>query len=149
MKLSYFLSTLCSREDIVSPGRQPLCPVKQCLTRRTASLPGQTLSDPADSLSGRADNVWPGRHCLTQHTASLAGQTHPAKTRQVVRCLGMLTHARSCLNPPSGIPWGSIGDPLGLDRGSPKARSTRSIGDPLGLDRSTRLDSIESRSGIP
>ena len=57
----------------------------------------------------------------------------------------------------SGIPEGSIdaidrgslrGDPLGLDRidsidrGSPRARSTRSIGDPLGLDR---LD----RSGIP
>ena len=159
--LSHPADSLSARSDIVSPGRQPLCPDRHCLTRHTASLPGQTLSDPADSLSGRADNVWPGRHCLTQHTASLAGQAHPAKTRQIVRCLGMLTHARSYLNPPSGIPEGSIdsidrgsprarstrsiGDPLGLDRGSPRARSTRSIGDPLGLDRLDRLD----RSGIP
>ena len=94
----------------------------------------------------------------------------PPKPRQIVRCLGMLTHARSYLNPltpstlcrgsprtrstridPSGIPEGSIdsidrgslrGDPLGLDRGSPRARSTRSIGNPRGLDR---LD----RSGMP
>ena len=36
------------------------------------------MSDPAESLCGRADNVWPGRQCLTRHTASLAGQTHPA-----------------------------------------------------------------------
>ena len=45
---------------------------------------------------------------------------NPLKPRQIVRCLGMLTHARSWLNPLSGIPEGSIG----------------SIGDPLGLDRS-------------
>ena len=63
----------------------------------------------------------------------------PPKPRQIVRCLIMLTHARSYLNPRSGIPEGSI-DPI--DRGYPRARSTRSIGDPLGLDR---LD----RSGIP
>ena len=167
--------------DIVSPSRQPLWRGRQCLA-------GQTMSDPPHKLSD------------------------PAKTRQIVRCLRMLTHARSYLNPlnpQSGIPEGSIdstrsigdprgldrldrgslrarsiGDPLGLDRGSPRARSTRSIGDPLGLDRrdrsgipkgsidsidrgslrarsidrstrskvdrgSTRLDSIESRSGIP
>ena len=59
-----------------------------------------------------------GRHCLTRQTASLAGQTHPASrlsdpahnpsdpanTRQIVRCLRMLTHARSYFNLPSGIP---------------------------------------------
>ena len=143
------MSTFCPRADIVSPGRQPLCLVRHCLTRRTASLPGQTLSDPADSLSGRADNVWPGRQCLTRHTASLASPTHlaghlsdpahnlsdPAKTRHIVRCLGMLTHARSYLNPLSGIPEGSIDS---IDRGSLRARSTRSIGDPLGLDRLDR-----------
>ena len=28
----------------------------------------------------------------------------PVKPRQIVRCLGMLTHARSYLNPLSGIP---------------------------------------------
>ena len=54
---------LCAGGDILSPGRH-------CLTRQTASLPGQALSHPADSLSGRADNVWPGRQCLTWHTAS-------------------------------------------------------------------------------
>ena len=48
-----------------------------------------------------------------------------------VRCLGMLTHARSYLNPRSGIPEGSIDS---IDRGSLRARS---------------IDSIESRSGIP
>ena len=107
-----------------------MCRGRHCLTRQTASLAGQTLSDPADSLSGQADNVWPGRQCLAWHTVSLAGQTHPAgrlsdpahnlsdpaSTRQIVRCLGMLTHARSYLNPLSGIPEGSIdsiGDPLG------------------------------------
>ena len=40
----------------------------------------------------------------------------PPKPRQIVRCLRMLTHARSYLNPLSGIPEGSIdsiGDPLG------------------------------------
>ena len=71
------------------------------------------MSDSADSLSGRVDNVWPGRQCLTQHTAFLASQKHPAgrlsdpahnlsdpaNTRPVVRCLTMLTHARSYLNP--------------------------------------------------
>ena len=81
----------------------------------------------------------------------------PLKPRQIARCLRMLTHARSYLNPLkplSGIPEGSIdsnrsiGDPLGLDRldrpgitagsidsldrGPLRARSTRSIGDPLG-----------------
>ena len=63
------------------------------------------------------------------------------KPRQIVRCLRMLTHARSYLNPLnplSGIPEGSIdsiGDPLGLDRldrsGIPEG-SIDSIGDPLG-----------------
>ena len=48
-----------------------MCQGRHCLTR-------ETLSHLADSLSGRADNVWPGRQCLTWHTASLAGQTHPA-----------------------------------------------------------------------
>ena len=48
-----------------------MCRRRHCLTR-------ETLSHPADSLSGRADNVWPGRQCLAWHTASLAGQTHPA-----------------------------------------------------------------------
>ena len=142
--------SLSARSDIVSPGRRPLCPVRHCLTRQTASLAGQTLSHLADSLSGRADNVWPGRQCLAWHTASLAGQTHPAgrpsdlaahnlsdpaKTRQIVRCLRMLTHARSYLNPSTPQPC----------RGSPRDRSTRSIGDPLGLDRLDRFD----RSGIP
>ena len=62
-----------------------MCRGRHCLTRQTASLPGQTLSHPAHSLSARSDIVspdrqplWPGRHCLTQHTASLASQTHPA-----------------------------------------------------------------------
>ena len=51
-----------------------MCWGGHCFTRQTASLAGQTLSHPADSLSGRADNVWPGTHCLTRQTASLAGQ---------------------------------------------------------------------------
>ena len=153
LTLSHFLITLYARGDIVSPGRH-------CLT-------WETLSHPADSLSGRADNVWPGRQCLTWHTASLASHTQPAgrlpdpahnlsdpaNTRQIVRCLRMLTHARSYLNPLSGIPEGSIdsidrgslrGDPLWLDRSIDRL-DRKSIGDPLGLDRLDRLD----RSGIP
>ena len=42
-----------------------MCRRRHCLTR-------ETLSHPADSLSGRADNVWQGRQCLTWHTASVA-----------------------------------------------------------------------------
>ena len=52
---------------------------------------------------------------------------NPLKPRQIVRCLRMLTHARSYLNPLnplSGIPEGLIDS---IDRGSLR-------GDPLGLD---------------
>ena len=136
-----------------------MSPGRHCLTRQTASLPGQTLSHPAHSLSAWSDIVspgrqplWPGRHCLAEQTMSDPAHnlSDPANTRQIVRCLGMLTHARSYLNPLSGIPEGSIDS---IDRGSLRARSIdrldrKSIGDPLGLDRSTRLDSIESRSGL-
>ena len=62
----------------------------------------------------------------------------PPKPRQIVRCLRMLTHARSYLNPSQP----SVGDPRGLDRLDRGSLRARSIGDPLGLDR---LD----RSGIP
>ena len=37
-----------------------MCRRRHCLTR-------ETLSHPADSLSGQADNVWLGRQCLTRH----------------------------------------------------------------------------------
>ena len=142
--MSHPADSLSARSDNVSPGTQPLCLVRHCLTRQTASLAGQTMSDPAHNLS------------------------EPANTRQIVRCLRMLTHARSYLNPRGSLrvrsidrlDRQSIGDPLGLDRstrskvdrGSLRARSIarldrKSIGDPLGLDRS--IDSIESRSGIP
>ena len=63
-------------------------------------------------------------------------------------------HPLSPLNPLSGIPEGSIDS---IDRGCPRARSTRSIVDHLGLDRLERLESIDrgsprarsTRSGIP
>ena len=101
-----------------------MCRRRHCLTQ-------ETLSHPADSLSGRADNVWPGRQRLTWHTTSLAGQTHPAgrlsdpahilsdpaNTRQIVRCLRMLTHARSYLNPEAQCVIESIIDCRASDLG--------------------------------
>ena len=48
------------------------------------------MSDPADSLSGRADNVWPGRQCLTWHTTSLTQFSideviRPSATHEITR----------------------------------------------------------------
>ena len=42
--------------------------------------------------------------------------SNPLKPRQIVRCLGMLTHARSYLNPSTPHPLNPVGDPRGLDR---------------------------------
>ena len=68
LKLTYFLMTLCAGGDIVSPSRH-------CLTQQTASLPGQTLSHPAHSLSAWSDIVWPDRQPLWLGRQCLAGQT--------------------------------------------------------------------------
>ena len=79
--------------------------------------------------------VWEGLGWVGRGGEGLCVTLQPPKPRQIVRCLGMLTHARSYLNPldpRSGIPEGSIDS---IDRGSLR-------GDPLKLDR---LD----RSGIP
>ena len=117
--------------------------------RSSAVRPPSVRPPPVRPPSVRPSYYYPnGWVCVTLQSA---------KPRQIVRRLGMLTHARSYLNPLSGIPEGSIDS---IDRGSPRARSTRSIGDPLGLDRLDRLDrksigdrarSIDrlDRSGIP
>ena len=111
---------------------QSLCPVRHCLTRHTASLSGQT--HPAVRPSVRP-SVRPAGRPAYYYYYTLSDPAHnlsdPANTRQIVRCLRMLTHARSYLNP--------------LQAGG--GGGGRRRWDPLGLDRS--IDSIESRSGIP
>ena len=78
-----------------------------------------------------ADNHPP----TTGHNGKVYGTLQPPKPRQLVRCLRMLTHARSYLNPSTPHPLNPVGDPLGLDRldrsGIPEG-SIDSIGDPLG-----------------
>ena len=97
-----------------------MCRRRHCLTR-------ETLSHPADSVSGRADNVWLGRQCLTWHTASLAGQTHPAGR----------------LSDPAHI----LSDPTGTDRGEGSFNTNRSVdGDSSKLDRFDRLARLKVRS---
>ena len=133
-----------------------MCRRRHCLTR-------ETLSHPADSLSGQADNVWPGRQCLTLDTASLDDHTHPAgrlsdlahnlsdpaNTRQIVRCLGMLTHARSYLNPRGSLSLRARSiDSVRVDsRSSPErfpTRSTRSINSIRSSSRGSPIDRVQS-----
>ena len=82
---------------------------RRCLTQHIASLAGQTLSDPAHSLSGRSDTpVRPAgwlAHTLSDPVHNLSD---PTKTCQIVT---VPRKVDAC----AILPQPSFGDPRGLE----------------------------------
>ena len=64
------------------------------------------MCHPANSLSGRADNVWPSSQCLTRHTASLARQA-PVRPSAVLPSVRPSVRP-SAVRPPSVQPAGRL-----------------------------------------